>query len=281
MHAEGWEGKSTGRGLPTPLSPQSSPRSSWEVRSRLSFLRCYPHDAARARPETAFSHQDPGRGDAFRPTRPRRKHSRTCGLHSALPARATERSLGRYRDGRVLRSLSPGWARGLCAWVARSAPRALLAPSLAFSFFSFLFFFFLERSPAPGVWNRPDKLLSYGGGAARTPAARRAPIRREPGRRRQRPREPSEPGRPRARPPPPSQAFLSAEALPRSQRPGQAACRARAGPVPLQPQEVLRFPAGLLHPRLVDPPTLNWSPHTLVWSFCPCLVPPTPSWFLP
>lgn len=59
-----------------------------------------------------------------------------------LPAVATERLLGLYRDGRVSLALSPGWARGLCAWVDRSAPRALLAPSLAFSFFWFLFFFF-------------------------------------------------------------------------------------------------------------------------------------------
>ena len=159
-----------------------------------------------------------------------------------------------------------------------------LARSLA-CFFLFLvpffFFFFLEQSPAPGVWNRPDKLLSYGGGAARTPAARRAPIRREPGRRRQRPRELREPGRPRARPPPPSQAFLSAEALPCSQRPGQAACRAGAESAPLHPREVLRFPAGLLHPRLVVPPTLSWSPPHPSVVFCPCLVPPTPSWCLP
>lgn len=37
-----------------------------------------------------------------------------------------------------------------------------LAP--AFSLLLFSFFSFLERSPAPGVWNQLDKLLSYGGG---------------------------------------------------------------------------------------------------------------------
>lgn len=148
-----------------------------------------------------------------------------------------------------------------------------LACSLAC--FPFFFFFFLERSPAPGVWNRPDKLLSYGGGAARTPAARRAPIRREPGRRRQRPREPRELGRPRARPPPPSQAFLSAEALPRSLRPGQAACRAGAEPAPSIPG---RFLGSLLVPFTPGwwslPPQVGPPTHTLVWSF-------VPAWFLP
>lgn len=205
---------------------------------------------------------------------------RWAAQHTPPPTRAgvTERLMGQCR---VSHALSTGWARGLCAWVASSARRALLAPSLAFSFLS-LSFFFLERSPAPGVWNQPDKPLSYGGGAARTPAARRAPIRREPGRRRQRPREPREPGRPRARPPPPSQAFLSAEALARSQRPGRPACRVGAGAgaalstpgrffgslrVPftpswwsVPPQRGLLSLSGSSHPQLVpswrlDPPT--------------------------
>lgn len=37
-------------------------------------------------------------------------------------------------------------------------------PLAGFFPFSFSFFSFLERSPAPGVWNQLDKLLSYGGG---------------------------------------------------------------------------------------------------------------------
>lgn len=54
------------------------------------------------------------------------------------------------------------------------APRAFFSPSLSLSFpragffpFSFSFFSFLERSPAPGVWNQLDKLLSYGAGEGR------------------------------------------------------------------------------------------------------------------
>ena len=42
-----------------------------------------------------------------------------------------------------------------------SLPRAGFFP------FSFSFFSFLERSPAPGVWNQLDKLLSYGAGEGR------------------------------------------------------------------------------------------------------------------
>lgn len=133
--------KSTGRGLPTPWSPhplrgragrsataspscaatptvllEPAPKQLSHIRT-LAWGRLPTHEA----PEEAF-------GNPWAAQRP-------------LPAGATERLLGLYRDGQVSRALSPGWARGLCAWVARSAPRALLAPSLAFSFFWFLFFF--------------------------------------------------------------------------------------------------------------------------------------------
>lgn len=59
----------------------------------------------------------------------------------------------------------------LCALVAqfRSAglSLALSLPLAGFFPFSFSFFSFLERSPAPGVWNQLDKLLSYGAGEGR------------------------------------------------------------------------------------------------------------------
>lgn len=59
----------------------------------------------------------------------------------------------------------------LCALVAqfRSAglSLALSLPLAGFFPFSFSFFSFLERSPAPGVWNQLDKLLSYGAGKGR------------------------------------------------------------------------------------------------------------------
>lgn len=79
----------------------------------------------------------PGVGTPSDPRGPEEALGNLWAAEHPLPAGATEPSLGPYRDGRVSRALSPGWARGLCAWVARSAPRALLAPSLAFLFFFF------------------------------------------------------------------------------------------------------------------------------------------------
>lgn len=66
-----------------------------------------------------------------------------------------------------------GWAGSRCGLCVRGPSFHCLARSPARLFPLFLvafFFFFLERSPAPGVWNRPDKLLScrgWGRGAAR------------------------------------------------------------------------------------------------------------------
>lgn len=51
---------------------------------------------------------------------------------------------------------------------------ALLLPRDGFFPFSFSFFSFLERSPAPGVWNQLDKLLSYGGGEGEGVSGREA-----------------------------------------------------------------------------------------------------------
>lgn len=48
--------------------------------------------------------------------------------------------------------------------VSLRGPFSLSLPRAGFFPFSFSFFSFLERSPAPGVWNQLDKLLSYGGG---------------------------------------------------------------------------------------------------------------------
>lgn len=95
-----------------PVTP-SPPRSSWEVRSRLSLLRCYPHGAAGARPEAAFSHQDPGVGTLSDHEAPEEAFGDPWAAQCPLPAGATERLLGLYGDGRVSRALSPGWARGL------------------------------------------------------------------------------------------------------------------------------------------------------------------------
>lgn len=54
---------------------------------------------------------------------------------------------------------------------------ALSLPRAGFFPFSFSFFSFLERSPAPGVWNQLDKLLSYGGGEGEEGRERRAGAR--------------------------------------------------------------------------------------------------------
>ena len=63
------------------------------------------------------------------------------------------------------------WGQGDGARGRSVALRAFFSPSLSLSLpragffpFSFSFFSFLERSPAPGVWNQLDKLLSYGAG---------------------------------------------------------------------------------------------------------------------
>jgi hypothetical protein len=156
---------------------------------------------------------------------------------------------------------------------AKHAGRPLRAAGLARSLsrarrlfpFSLPFFSFLERSPAPGVWNQLDKLLSYGGGGegegrggggagSRAPrlAGRRAPTLTQAGgsgaaagrgalggQRSRKPRKRGPGGRgfaqPRAPPPPPSKTFLSAEAgagprAPHRPRPARSALGGRPGP---------------------------------------------------